>query len=160
MTKLALYARYSCDQQKETSIDDQLRRCRDFARQLGLADAQALVFKDEALSGTFKHTDKRIGYQALLAAWDANEFTVLIVDEFSRLTRDAVEQARLMRRLETNRRVRLITANGIDTDRPNWQLHVGLVGLVGQQATRDTQHRVERGMLGQLERGYLAACRT
>ena len=155
--KLAFYARYSCEQQRETSIEDQLRRCRDVASQLGLADEQALVFKDEALSGTSKHTDKRNGYRNLLAAWDKNEFTLLIVDEWSRLTRDAVEQAKLMRRLEDNRRVRLVTADGIDTNTTNWQLQVGLVGIISQQATRDTRHRVARGMLGQLERGYLVA---
>ena len=156
--KLAFYARsYSCDQQNKTLIDDQLRRCRDIARQQGLVDDDALVFEDEARSGTFKHTDKRIGYQALLAAWDANKFTVLIVDEFYRLTRDAVEQAQLVRRLENNRRVRLITANGIDTGRLNWQPQVGLVGLIGQQFARDTRLRIQRGMLGQLERGYFVS---
>ncbi len=155
--KLAFYARYSCDQQKETSIDDQLRQCRDFAQQHAITTDQAQVFEDQALSGTLKHIDKRTGYQSLLAAWDANEFTVLVVDEFSRLTRDAVEQAQLVRRLENNRRVRLLTVNGIDTNVPNWQLQVGLAGLVGQQSTRDTQHRVGRGMVGQLERGYLIA---
>lgn len=155
--KIAFYARYSCDQQRETSIEDQLRRCREVALQMGMSDDQALVFADEALSGTSKHNHKRAGYQDLLAAWNANEFSVLIVDEFSRLTRDAVEQAHLVRRLEDNRRVRLITTDGIDTNLANWQLQVSLVGLIGQQATRDTQHRVTRGMVGQLERGYLVA---
>ena len=155
--KLAIYARYSSDQQRETSIDDQLRRCRECAHQMGLSGDQALVFTDEALSGTSKHNDKRTGYQALLAAWDRNQFEVLVVDEFSRLTRDGLEQAKIVQRLENNRRVRLITCDGIDSNIPTWHLHVGLVGLIGQQAIRDTQHRVERGMVGQLERGYMVA---
>ena len=154
--KIAYYARYSCDQQRDTSIEDQLRRCREVAAQHGLP-TEGQVFQDEALSGTSKHNHKRLGYKALLAAWDGGQFSVLIVDEFSRLTRDGLEQARLIKRLEENRRVRLITANGTDTQVPNWQLTLGLMGLVGQQAIRDTRDRVMRGMVGQLERGYMIA---
>lgn len=156
-TRIAFYARFSCDQQRETSIDDQLRRCRDLAERLGFSLDSVRIFQDEALSATSKHSNLRQGYQDLLAAWEAGEIDVIITDELSRLTRDVVEQAQLIRRLENNRRVRLITANGIDTALPNWQLQAGLVGLVNQQSTRDTQHRVTRGMVGQLERGYMIA---
>jgi DNA invertase Pin-like site-specific DNA recombinase len=157
VAKTALYARYSCDQQRDTSIEDQLRRCRDVAKRQGIAIEDALVFTDAALSGTAKHTEKREGYRALLDAWDNGKIDVILVDDFSRLSRDAVEQAHLVRRLESNRRVRLLTANGVDTEQKNWQLQVGLLGVVGQQAIRDTQHLVVRGMLGQLERGYMIA---
>lgn len=157
MAKTAIYARYSCDQQRDTSIEDQLRRCRDVAKRQGIAIDDALVFTDAALSGTAKHTEKREGYQALLDAWDNGKIDAILVDDFSRLSRDAVEQAHLVRRLESNRRVRLLTANGVDTEQKNWQLQVGLLGVVGQQAIRDTQHLVVRGMLGQLERGYMIA---
>jgi DNA invertase Pin-like site-specific DNA recombinase len=157
MLKTAIYARYSCDQQRDTSIDDQLRRCREVGLRHGIDIDNPLIFSDAALSGTAKHTDKREGYQALLAAWERGEISTIVVDDFSRLSRDAIEQAQLVRRLENNRRVRLLTANGIDSSQPNWQLQVGLLGVVSQQAIRDTQHLVVRGMLGQLERGYMIA---
>lgn len=155
--RVAIYPRYSDEQQRETSIDDQIRRCKEVGRQYGLAVDDALIFADSAISGQAKGEAKRLGFQALLKAWDAGEFSVLIVDEFSRLSRDAVTQAQLMRRLESNQRVRMLTANGIDTARPNWQLQLGLEGIVSQQAGRDTRHRVVRGMIGQLERGYMIA---
>lgn len=31
LVRIAIYARYSCDQQRETSIDDQIRRCKEIA---------------------------------------------------------------------------------------------------------------------------------
>lgn len=161
MTKIALtiafYLRYSCDKQSETSIDDQLRRCHEIAKRLGLSAESVLIFADEALSATGKDDDKRAEYQKLLAAWEANQFTVLVVDEWSRLTREGVEHARLVQRLEQNQRIRLISGDGVDTKNPNWQLTVSLLGMVGQQSTRDTRHRVGRGMVGQLERGYMIA---
>lgn len=157
MTRIAFYLRYSCDKQSETSIDDQLRRCQQIAKRLGLSTENALVFADGALSASGKDDTKRTEYQKLLVAWENNEFTVLLVDEWSRLTRDGVEHALIVRRLEQNRRVRLISDDGVDTQNPNWQLTVSLLGMVGQQSTRDTQHRVGRGMVGQLERGYMVA---
>jgi DNA invertase Pin-like site-specific DNA recombinase len=33
--KAAIYARYSSDKQRETSIEDQNRRCREYARRQG-----------------------------------------------------------------------------------------------------------------------------
>jgi DNA invertase Pin-like site-specific DNA recombinase len=155
MTRLAFYLRYSCDKQSPTSCEDQLRRCHDLARQHNLPTDNALIFSDDARSASGKDDAKRIAFQRLIAAWDAHQFDVLLVDEWSRLTREGVEHAMMVKRLEDNRRIRLITGNGLDTKLPNWQLIAGLFGMVGQQSTRDTQYRVARGMLGQLERGYM-----
>ncbi len=156
-TRIAFYLRYSCDKQSPTSCEDQLRRCHELARRYGLATDQVQVFSDDALSATGKDDAKRTEFQRLIAAWEAGQFDVLIVDEWSRLTREGVEHAKMVKRLEDNRRVRLITGNGLDTNLPNWQLVAALFGMVGQQSTRDTQYRVARGMVGQLERGYMLA---
>ncbi len=154
--KAAIYARYSSDKQRETSIDDQIRRCQELAQRHNLDVPHELIFFDEALSGTDKHIHKREGYKALMAAWDAGLFTMLILDEVSRLARDGRELAQLKYRLQTTP-VRLITTDGIDTRLPNWELMFGLQSLVSEQTVRDTQHRVVRGMVGQLERGYMVA---
>lgn len=157
MTRLAMYARQSDDKQNPLSPEDQLARCHELAHRHGFSTDHVLIFIDEALSATGKHDHKRIQFQRLLEAWDANQFDVLLVDEWSRLTREGVAHAKLVKRLEDNRRVRLITGNGLDTNQPNWQLVAGLFGMVGQQSTRDTQFRVARGMLGQLRRGFMIA---
>lgn len=157
VTRLAFYLRYSNDKQSPMSCEDQLRRCQELARRYGFPTNHAKVYSDAALSGTGKDDTKRVAYHQLIAAWEGNEFDVLIVDEWSRLTRNGIEHAQMVQRLEDNRRIRLITANGLDTDLPNWQLSAALFGMVGQQSTRDTQYRVARGMIGQLERGYMVA---
>jgi DNA invertase Pin-like site-specific DNA recombinase len=59
--KVALYARYSSDQQRAASIDDQLRLCREFAaRQEWTVVAD---YTDPAVSGV---TLMRAGIQSLL----------------------------------------------------------------------------------------------
>jgi len=145
--KTAIYARYSSEQQRETSIEDQVRRCGELAQQYGLQPSPELTFSDSALTGHEKDVFKRIGYQKMLQAWDDKAFDILLVDESSRIARDGVELALLQRRLQ-NTPVRMITANGIDTSIPNWELVFGLQSIVSQQAGRDTRHRVVRGMLG------------
>lgn len=157
MTRLAIYGRQSSDKQNPLSPEDQVRRCKDLAQRFGLPLDNCRIFVDEALSATGKDDAKRLQFQKMLEAWDAGEFDVILVDEWSRLTREGVEHARMVKRLEDNRRVRLVTGNGLDTNLPNWQLVAGLFGMVGQQATRDAQYRVGRGMLGQLHRGFMIA---
>ena len=154
--KTAIYARYSTNLQRATSIDDQVRRCSELAQQHGLEPSPELTFSDAALSGREKDLSRRAGYQRMLMAWDNREFDILLVDELSRVARDGVELALLVRRIQ-NTPVRLITANGIDSTVPNWELMFGIQSIVSQQSVRDTQHRVVRGMIGQLERGFMVA---
>lgn len=154
---VAIYARYSTDKQSETSIKDQIRRCLEYAVQKGLSVDKPLIYTDEAVSGTDKGDAQRDGYRLMRADWQAGLFTVLITDEFSRLSRDPLEQAKLQKDLDKSRLVRLITPDGIDTYDNDWQLRVGLDSLLAQQEIRRICHRVKRGMSGQLERGYMVA---
>ena len=157
MAKLAIYARYSCEKQNETSLEDQIRRCTELAQRHGWSISQDLIYTDAAASGTEKGDALREDYRRLLEDWNAGKFDVLVVDEFSRLSRDGVEQAVLQKRLEKSRRVRLITADGVDSHDADWQLRLGFQGLIAQQESRKLSYRVDRGMIGQLERGYMIA---
>lgn len=153
----AIYARYSSEKQSVYSTDDQIRMCRERAQQMGFSVTDELIFKDDALSGQEYTYEKRDGFHALDKAWTQHRFDVLIVEEFSRLSRDGVEHAKLIRRLENDRRVRLVTLDGIDTKDHDWQLRLGLQGVLAQSEVRKTRDRVKRGMVGQLERGYMIA---
>lgn len=153
----ALYARYSCENQRETSIEDQLRRCRELAAKHGLVINEQHIYADSAMSGTATAIDRREGYKALLAAWGQNQFDFILADDVDRITRDGVEQALLVRRLESNLRVHLVTNDGIDSRTQNWQLMMSVRGIVGQQQVRTTKSLVVRGMVGQLERGFMIA---
>lgn len=156
MPSAAIYARYSTDEQRDTSLEDQVRRCREEAKKRGFEVPDALVFTDAALSGTAAAVEKRAGYRALMEAWQQRAFEAVVVDETSRLARDPLELAKLQQRVEETR-VRLITADGIDSATPNWQLAFGLAGIVGAHFLRETKFRVIRGMVGALERGFQIA---
>ncbi len=152
---VAIYARYSCDKQNEDSLEDQIRRCRQLAGHKGLGDSEFLIYTDSAVSGTDKGDALRTGYRQLREDWEAGKFQILLVDEFSRLSRDPVEQAVLFKRLEINHRVRLITPDGINTQDEDWQLRLGLHGLIAQNESRKLRYRVGRGVVGRLEKGQM-----
>ncbi|MEW5882373.1 MAG: recombinase family protein [Pseudomonadota bacterium] len=61
MPKAAIYARYSTSNQRDTSIEDQVRRCTEIARRHGYEVESALIFSDAAVSGADEALDKRLG---------------------------------------------------------------------------------------------------
>ena len=63
VVRCAVYARFSSDQQRETSIDDQLRNCREFAKRRGWKILDEHVYADHAVTGTARD---RVQFQALL----------------------------------------------------------------------------------------------
>ena len=154
---VAVYARYSDDSQSPTSIEDQVRRVLEYAKRLGIEPTEVLRFTDEDMSG-YKKRDaySRPGFKALLENWDAGRFDVLLVDEFSRLGRNPRQLLEVLERLDDTK-VRLICADGIDSAAPGSRLALGFKGLIAQDESRCTSHRVKRGMVGQLTRGFMMA---
>src|SRR5262245_51142408 len=107
---VAMYARYSSEQQREASIDDQFRNCEQYAARQGWSVTAR--YEDTAISGS---TAARPGYQQMLTDAQAHRFEVLLIDDFSRLSRDQVETEQARRRL-VHWKVRLIgVSDGIDT---------------------------------------------
>ena len=79
--KAAIYARYSSENQKQQSIDDQVRVCKQFALREGIDIGEAHIFWDEARSGAIRN---RPGLDNLLKACETKEFQVILVDDLSR----------------------------------------------------------------------------
>lgn len=154
----AIYARFSCDKQSETSLEDQTRRCRQLAARHGFNPDEERIYSDAAVSGTAKGDAHREGYRQMLEDWMSGKFQVLFADELSRLSRDPEEIGRLLNKLRKNRRLRLITAaDNLDTQSAEWQFRFGLQGLMASHESLKLGERVDRGMVGQLERGYMIA---
>ena len=156
MPTAAIYARYSTDEQRPTSIDDQVRRCRETAAKEGLTVADKFVYSDSAISGTAKGRVKRVQYQRLLDAIEARLVDIVFIDDVSRATRDYLEGAKLMATVENNG-LRVVTSRGLDTSQPNWKTLWQIKLMTAGMQVENTAMQVVRGMLGQLERGYQIA---
>ena len=49
--RVAIYARYSSENQSEKSIDDQVRVCKNYAKEHDFTVEEQHIYLDEALSG-------------------------------------------------------------------------------------------------------------
>jgi site-specific DNA recombinase len=152
----AAYARVSDEVQRATSIDDQLRRCREVAQREGLILEERLVFSDLAITGKTEGLAKRRGYQRLCDAIAAKECSIVIVDEISRLTRSVHEGGRLMELVDSSG-VHFLTHCGIDTRRDGWKTMWMFKMMMATSEVDGTSSRTSRGMVGQLERGFQIA---
>jgi site-specific DNA recombinase len=151
-----VYGRISTDHQNPTSIEDQLRKCAQEAAKENLTINPELVFVDEAITGQAKGTVKRLGLQRLFDAWDAGLVDRVYADELCRLTRDEADGALLLRRVrETG--VVLITNDGIDTRRKDWETMWMLKLAFAAAEVRQNSDRTSRTMEGLLERGGMIA---
>lgn len=156
--RVALYARFSSDNQREQSITDQYRTCEDYiARQPDWTITHR--FKDEAISGTHDAA-ARAGYREMLDAAKAKQFDALVIHDLSRLSRDSVETEQARRRL-VHWGVRLSSiGDGIDTQTEGHELMSGFKGLMNQQFLKDLAKNTRRGMVGQVLKGNHGGGRT
>ena len=141
--KVALYARYSSDNQREASIADQIRICRVFAGREGWKIADE--FHDAAISGA---TLLRPGFQALMRRALEREFDIVLAESLDRFSRDQEDTAGLFKRL-TFLGVRIVTlAEGEIT-----HLHVGFKGTMNALFLKDLAEKTRRGLRGRVEAG-------
>jgi DNA invertase Pin-like site-specific DNA recombinase len=151
-TTAASYSRYSTDLQQAASIADQQRKCRDHAAKLRLTVPPGLEFSDEAVSGTKLARD---GLDRLLAAARAGRFGVLVVENLSRLARESVITLPLLKELVELRGVRVVSVDeGIDTERPGWELPAVVFSLSHERFVKDLSRYVLRGQEGVVLAGH------
>lgn len=146
----ALYARYSSDNQRRTSIDDQLRLARERCARDGWH--VAAVHVDEEISAATP-IEQRPGSRALYAAAMAGRVDILVVEALDRLARNLGDQERIVERLEF-RGVRIVgTSDGYDSLTEGREIARGVRGLLNAQYLRDLAKKTHRGQAGQFLRG-------
>jgi site-specific DNA recombinase len=141
--RVALYARYSSDQQRDASIADQIRLCRSFAD--GKAWTVAQEFSDAAMSGA---TLLRPGYQGLLHLALRGGVDVVLAESLDRFSRDQEDIAGLFKRLSFVG-VQLVTVS----EGYIGHLHVGLKGTMNALFLKDLADKTRRGLQGRVEAG-------
>ncbi|MEI6560385.1 MAG: recombinase family protein, partial [Rhodospirillaceae bacterium] len=141
--KAAIYARYSSDQQRDASIEDQVRVCRERLDREGWQLVQ--TYADRAISGS---TMLRPGLQALLEDAMAARFDVIVSESLDRISRDQADVAGIYKRLQFAGIPLITVSEGEISD-----LHVGLKGTMNALYLKDLAEKTRRGMRGRVEAG-------
>jgi site-specific DNA recombinase len=144
MIRAALYARYSSDNQREASIDDQFRICREHAKREKWKIVGA--YKDAGISGASMIL--RPGIQTLLQDAQRGEFTVVLAEALDRISRDQADVATLFKHLKFAGVTIITLAEGEISE-----LHVGLKGTMNALFLKDLAAKTHRGLRGRVEEG-------
>lgn len=143
--RAAVYARYSSDLQKATSIEDQIAMAQRLCDQQGWTLVH--VFTDEEMTG---RNTRRPGFQSLKTAVGQRQIDVVIVeaiDRLSRSIRDSLDH------------YELLTFHGIElhsvTEGRQDFFRVLLGALGAQLYSESISKHTRRGMQGALTRGQL-----
>lgn len=141
--KVALYARYSSDNQLDASIEDQLRICRARAEREGWQIVD--TYTDRAISGA---SLIRPGIQELMADGLKRRFDVILTESLDRLSRDQEDIAGLYKRMRSAG-VAIVTLSEGEVS----ELHIGLKGTMGALYLKDLADKTRRGLRGRVEEG-------
>lgn len=151
--RAAIYARYSTDRQRSASIDDQVRRCREFIEREGMILADEHVFKDEAISGG---TTTRPGLDAMMTAivGSARQVDVIVTEDLSRVSRDLAFAAQVFKRIRYEGVSLIGVADGVDTSGPSGKTMFTMKALMSEVYLDDLSDKTRRGLEGRHLAGF------
>lgn len=139
--KAVVYARFSSDNQRDESIDAQLRSAREFAKNNGIAIIHEYV--DRAKSAT---TDDREQFQAMIKASASGDFHFVLVNKYDRFARNRADS--IGYRLELKRNdVNLISVlESFDNETPEGALLEGILESMNEFYSRNLAREVMKGL--------------
>lgn len=145
--KCAIYARYSSEKQNASSIDDQVRKCCDYAVRCGWEILPDHVYLDEGVSGA---TEDRDGLRQMLAAAAVHPpaFTCVLVDDTSRLSRSLGDADRIVKELKFAGIKIVFVAQGFDSDSESAGMLTAIFGGINEQYLVDLGKKTYRGVEG------------
>lgn len=141
--KVAIYGRYSSDNQRDASIADQFRMCRLHAEKQGWQIVEE--YSDRAISGA---SLLRPGIQALISGAARERFAPMLSEAMDRLSRDQDDIAGLFKRMSYSD-VKIFTVSKGEVS----HLHVGLKGTMNAMFLKDLADKTRRGQRGRVEAG-------
>ncbi|WP_323010582.1 recombinase family protein [Paracoccus sp. (in: a-proteobacteria)] len=142
--KVAIYARYSSDNQREASIADQFRMCRLRAEKEGWTVVEE--YSDHAISGS--SMIQRPGIQALIMDSARGRFDMVMAEALDRISRDQEDIAGIYKRMRYAD-VKMFTLSEGEIS----ELHVGLKGTMNALFLKDLADKTRRGQRGRVEAG-------
>lgn len=138
--KGVIYARYSSDNQREESIEGQLRECKAFAEKNDIQIIETYI--DRALSAK---TDKRPAFQKMISDSAKEQFEVIIVWKLDRFARNRYDSAHYKAILKRNN-VRVISATEVISQGPEGIILESLLEGMAEYYSAELAEKIIRGM--------------
>lgn len=140
MPTAAIYARYSSDNQRDESLDAQIRAIREYCQAKGIQVVK--VYTDEARSAT---TDDRPGFIKMIKESALGQFDTVIVHKLDRFSRDRYDSAFYKRELKKNG-VRLVSVLENLDDSPESIILESVLQGMAEYYSKNLAREVMKGM--------------
>lgn len=135
-----IYARFSSHNQREESIEQQLKECYAFAERNGYTVIGEYI--DRAISGT---TDSRPDFLRMISDSTNKNFEYVIVYQLDRFARNRYDSAIYKAKLKKNN-VRVLSARENITDDASGILVEGLLEAMAEYYSAELGQKIRRGM--------------
>lgn len=135
-----IYARYSSDNQREESIEGQLRECKAFAESKGMTVIGTYI--DRAMSAK---TDNRPEFQRMVKESVKHQFEVVLVWKLDRFARDRYHSAHYKAQLKKNN-VKVVSATESISDDASGILLESILEGFAEYYSVDLGEKIKRGL--------------
>ena len=140
MKTAVIYARYSCDNQTEQSIEGQLRVCKEYADKNGITIVDTYI--DRAMTGT---NDNRIAFQQMMKDSAKKQWEIVLVYKLDRFARDIYASA-VNKHILKQHGVKLVSAMEDFPDTPEGELMQTVLEGFNQYFSKELAQKVNRGI--------------
>ena len=138
--KAVIYARYSSDNQREESIEGQIRECTEFAEKNGMTVLRSYI--DRAFSAK---TDNRPEFQNMIKDSGKKLFDVVLVWKLDRFARNRYDSAKYKSVLKKNG-VKVVSATEVISDGAEGIILESVLEGYAEYYSADLSEKVVRGM--------------
>ncbi|MDY4156751.1 MAG: recombinase family protein [Faecalibacterium sp.] len=142
-----IYARYSSDNQREESIEGQIRECTAYAEKNGITIVKHYI--DRAISAK---TDNRPEFQQMIKDSDKKLFDIVLVWKLDRFARNRYDSARYKTQLKKNG-VKLTSATEIISEGPEGIILESVLEGYAEYYSADLAEKVVRGQTENILKG-------
>jgi site-specific DNA recombinase len=151
--RVAIYARFSSLNQRETSLEDQVRRCTEYVRTNGGKAEPDLIFLDAAVSGA---SLQRPGFEKMVTLIEAapRGIDAIVTEDMSRISRDFADAASVFKRLQYMGIPLIGVGDGIDTSARHAKMAFTLKSLMSDMYLDDLRDKTLRGLEGRALAGF------
>ena len=144
-----LYCRYSSHNQRDVSIDQQIKACEAFAERENIRIVK--VYSDRAMTGT---NDRRPEFQKMISEAPALDVQYVIVYSLDRFARDRYDSAVYKRQLKSHK-IRVLSATENISDDPTGVLLESMLEGLAEYYSAELARKIKRGLSDNASKGLV-----
>ena len=138
--RIAIYARFSSDNQREESIDAQIRAAKEFLERAGWSLVD--VYIDRAKSAT---SDRRPDFQRMISDAKQKKFDIVLVHKMDRFSRDKFDSV-YYKKILKDKGIKVVSVTEKLDNSPESLILEGLIESMAQYYSANLSREVRKGM--------------